>query len=151
MVLLCAVSTAHGEQLKASDVAEIEALASGYSKWVLAGDFRQWAELYHPDAVRMNAGQPALEGREAIYRWVASLGIVPERSKHRITVTEIEGTRDLAFMRGLYRVELVLRMGDKEVALPPDEGKWLAVLRRDQHDAWRFYRFMTNTDRPTAP
>jgi len=146
IALWCAMSTAHGEQLTTSDVAAIEALASGYSKWALAGDFQQWAELYHPDAIRMNPGQPALEGKEAIYQWANSIGLVAGQSKHEMTVTEIEGTRDIAFIRGLYRAELVLRIDGEEVALPPDEGSWIAVVRRDQHDAWRFYRFIANTD-----
>jgi ketosteroid isomerase-like protein len=116
LALWCATSAAEGEQLRASDVAAIEALASGYSKWVLAGDFQQWAELYHPDAIRMNPGQPVLEGREAIYQWATSLGLVAERSKHEMTITEVEGMRDIAFMRGAYHAELVRHAAPRQGA-----------------------------------
>lgn len=66
----------------------------------------------------------------------ASLSVIPQ---------EVEGTRELAFIRGICRSELGVPVTGEEVVVR-DEGSWLAVVRRNQDDAWRFYRFIMNPD-----
>jgi len=141
-----------GGALTPGDREAIEGLATGYAERALAGDWGAWAELYHPESVRMNPGEPPLVGREAIHSWihglihdlgvsVRSLAVIPQ---------EVEGTRELAFVRGTYRSELGLPVDGDEVVIR-DEGSWLAVVRRDRDDAWRFYRFIGNPDVSPAP
>jgi ketosteroid isomerase-like protein len=129
--------------LTTEDRVAIEALASSYSKFALAGDFESWVQLYMEDAVRMNPGMPPLEGRDAISQWINSMDITVTTSK--ITVIEVEGTRELAYVRGNFQSELSINLGTEELIIS-DEGSWLAVVRRDGQDNWRFYRFITNTD-----
>jgi ketosteroid isomerase-like protein len=129
--------------LTTEDRVAIEALASSYSKFALAGDFESWVQLYTEDAVRMNPGAPSLDGREAISQWINSMDITVTTSK--ITVIEVEGTRELAYVRGSFQSELSINLGTEELIIS-DEGSWLAVVRRDDQDNWRFYRFITNTD-----
>lgn len=140
--------TPEGTALTAGDRQAIEALAAAYSAHALAGDFDAWLELFRADAVRMNPGLPPLEGREAIGEWVHGFDFSVR--SHEMSVSEIEGTRELACVRGSYRSELVVRVDGEEVVVP-DEGSWLAVVRRDEHDAWKFYRFIHNTDISPAP
>lgn len=129
--------------LTAEDQEAIEALATSYSKFALAGDFESWLQLYREDAVRMIPGAPSLEGREAISQWINSMDLTVRA--HKISAIEIEGTRELAFVRGTFQSELSINLGSEERIIP-DEGSWLAVVRRDQQDTWRFYRFISNTD-----
>lgn len=129
--------------LTTEDRVAIEALASSYSKFALAGDFDSWLLLYREDAVRMNPGAPPLNGREAISQWINSMDITVR--SHKISVIDIEGTRELAYMRGTFQSELSINLNDEELIIP-DEGSWLSVVRRDKQDNWRFYRFITNTD-----
>lgn len=130
--------------LTTEDRVAIEALASSYSKFALAGDFDSWVQLYSEDAVRMNPGMTPLEGRDAISRWVNSMDFKVLASK--LSVSDIEGTRELAFVRGAFLSELSVNLGGGEKLIIPDEGSWLAVVRRDDQDNWRFYRFISNTD-----
>jgi uncharacterized protein (TIGR02246 family) len=144
-----AAQTSHpgGESLTPGDREAIEGLAAGYAERALAGDFDAWADLYHPDAVRMNPGQPPLVGRDAIHSWIHGLvhGVGGSVRSLAVIPQEVEGTRDLAFIRGTYRSELGIQVDGQEVVIH-DEGSWLAVVRRDGDDAWRFYRFIANPD-----
>lgn len=160
VVLLAALGTAGGcsestrasgsdrAELTAGDRQAIKALASHYSNRALAGDFQEWIQLFHPDAVRMNPGQPSLEGRESIRRWVDSADFSVRA--HEMSPMEVEGTRDIAYVRGIYRSELSI-VADGEEMTVPDEGSWLAVVRRDDSGTWRFYRFMSNSDLAPVP
>lgn len=130
--------------LTPEDRKAIEALGASYSKFALAGDFDSWLQLYREDAVRMNPGAPPFEGREAISQWINSMDITV--LNHNITVTEVEGTRELAYVRGTFLSEISVNLGGGEELVIPDEGTWLAVVRRDEQDHWRFYRFIYNTD-----
>ncbi|MCA1801673.1 MAG: nuclear transport factor 2 family protein [Rhodothermaceae bacterium] len=130
--------------LTAEDREAIAALATSYSKFALAGDFDSWLLLFREDAVRFNPGMPPLEGREAISQWINSMDFTV--LAHKISVTEVEGTRELAYVRGAFQSELSVNLGGGEELIIPDEGSWLSVVRRDDQDTWRFYRFITNTD-----
>lgn len=68
---------------------------------------------------------------------------------HSMSPIEVEGTRELAYARGTYQSVLSVRMDGEEVTIP-DEGSWLAVVRRDEDGAWRFYRLIYNTDLAAA-
>lgn len=129
--------------LTPEDREAIEALGASYSKFALAGDFDSWLQLFREDAVRMNPGAPPLEGREAISQWINSMDITVH--DHKISVTEVEGTRGLAYIRGTFVSELGINLGTEELTIS-DEGSWLAVVKRDEQDHWRFYRFISNTD-----
>jgi ketosteroid isomerase-like protein len=137
------VSEMNEIDLTAEDREAIEALAASYSKFALAGDFDSWLLLYREDAVRMNPGMPPLDGREAISQWINSMDITVLASK--LSVSDIEGTRELAFVRGAFLSELSINLGGEELIIP-DEGSWLSVVKRDEQDTWRFYRFISNTD-----
>jgi uncharacterized protein (TIGR02246 family) len=131
--------------LTTEDREAIQALAASYSKFAMAGDFDSWLLLYREDAVRMNPGMPPLEGREAISQWINSMDITVLASK--LSVIDIEGTRELAFVRGAFLSELSINLGGEELIIP-DEGSWLSVVKRDEQGTWRFYRFISNTDLP---
>jgi ketosteroid isomerase-like protein len=136
-------STPAQTALTAEDREAIQALAAGYSAHALAGDFDAWADLYHPDAVRMNPGAPPMEGREAIRQWAHGLNIAVRA--HEMSPREVEGTRELGYIRGTYRSVLGAVVDGEEITIV-DAGSWLAVVRRDDADSWRFYRFIYNAD-----
>jgi ketosteroid isomerase-like protein len=141
-------SHSEGMALTAEDREGIEALARGYSERALAGDFQGWVALYRADAVRMNPGAPPLEGRESIREWVNGLDITVR--SHSMSPIEVEGTRELAYIRGTYHSVLSVHVDGEEVTIP-DDGSWLAVVRRDEDGAWGFHRFIYNTDLAPAP
>lgn len=138
------VSESQEMNLTAEDREAIEALGDSYSKFALAGDFDSWLQLFREDAVRVNPGAAPLEGRDAISQWIN--GIDMTVLNHNISVTEIEGTRELAYAMGTFQSEISVNLGGGEELIIPDEGTWLAVVRRDEQDNWRFYRFIYNTD-----
>lgn len=136
-------SEMHEMNLTTEDRQAIAALANSYSEFALAGDFDSWLLLYREDAVRMNPGMPPLDGREAISKWINSMDFTVLASK--LSVIDIEGTRELAYVRGAFLSELRINLGGEELIIP-DEGSWLSVVKRDDQDTWRFYRFISNTD-----
>ena len=127
--------------LTAEDRAEIEALSAAYSDHAMAGDWEGLGELFHPDAARMIPGIPGdLEGPEGILEAIEALDS-PPADYHEQPVVEVGGTRELAFCRGTYRFEATVEEDGEEVSQEA-EGRWLAVVRRDENDAWRFYRML---------
>ena len=127
--------------LTAEDRAEIEALAAAYSDRAMAGDWEGLAGLFHPDAVRMIPGIPGdLEGPQGILEAIDALDSSPP-NYHEQPVLEVGGTRELAFSRGTYRFEVIEEEDGEEVS-QETEGRWLAVVRRDENDTWRFYRML---------
>jgi uncharacterized protein (TIGR02246 family) len=129
--------------LTETDVHAIRALAADYSKLALAGNLDAWVDLYHSDAVRMNPGAPPLEGREAIRQWVGEVNHTVRA--HEMEPIEVEGTRELAYVRGTSRSTLGAVLDGQDVTMA-DEVSWLAVVRPDESGAWRFYRLIYNTD-----
>jgi ketosteroid isomerase-like protein len=128
---------------RGAPVHAIRALAADYSKLALAGNLDAWVDLYHSDAVRMNPGAPPLEGREAIRQWVGEVNHTVRA--HEMEPIEVEGTRELAYVRGTSRSTLGAVLDGQDVTMA-DEVSWLAVVRPDASGAWRFYRLIYNTD-----
>lgn len=129
-------------ELTASDQEEILALPAAYAERALAGDLVSWSEVFHVDALRMNAGMPPLEGRQAILDWIMGSGLVVHHLD--ITIHEMEGNRQLAWLRGAFRMEGGL-ISDDQVALE-DEGKFLMIVQPDDEGRWLVYRHIAHSD-----
>ena len=64
-----------------------------------AADAAGWAAVYAQDAIVLRPHAPAVQGREAIQQWLATL---PAISNAKGQSVEIVGYGDLAYLRGAY-------------------------------------------------
>src|SRR5438876_10419013 len=89
--------------LAAADQAAIRTVSDRFSQVLVARDFDSLVGLYTETAVFMPPHQPAVHGRTALRSWMASF---PRVSRFRLTIEEIDGRADLAYVRGSYSMTL---------------------------------------------
>ena len=107
-----------------------------------AGNAAAWASLYAPDAIVLRPHATAVEGRESIQRWLATL---PRISNAKGEVQELDGDGDLAYSRGNYRMSFTI----PGVPMPIEErGKFVQIFRRQNDGSWRMTREIYNSDLP---
>ena len=85
--------------LTASDEAAIRQAIDIEMKAANEADAAGWASVYAQDAIVLRPHAPAVQGREAIQQWLATL---PPISNAKGQGLEIEGYGDLAYLRGTY-------------------------------------------------
>lgn len=136
-------------ELVPADREAIEAVGEQYRDRVLAGDWDGVAALFHADAVLLPPNQPEASGRGAIRD-----ALEPEPGTaftgFSVRTDEVEGRGDLAYSRGVYGLEVTIETPDGRI-VQEDEGKWLAILRRDANGSWLIYRHTWNSDLPPVP
>jgi ketosteroid isomerase-like protein len=86
--------------LSPADNANIMAVTERFRELMLAQDFDSLALLYTEDAVLMPPHQPAVRGRAAIREWAAAF---PTVSRFEVSIDEVDGRADLAYVRGTSR------------------------------------------------
>lgn len=129
--------------LSSADIAAIRASEDAFSQNGRTRNDSANAALYSENAVFMPPHEPALTGRPAIRRWLAAF---PPMSDFGLTVVDIDGRGDLAYVRGTY--SLTIAASGKTPALP-DHGKYVEVRRKQADGAWLMVVDIFNSDLPT--
>jgi ketosteroid isomerase-like protein len=98
--------------------------------------------LYTQDAIVLRPHAPAVQGRDAIQQWLAT---VPSISNAKGQSVEIMGYGDLAYLRGTYSMTFTI----PGVPTPIDErGKVLQIYRKQSDGSWKMTREIYNSDLP---
>jgi ketosteroid isomerase-like protein len=144
---LAAITVAAGCQpqpaaLSSADIAAIRASEEAFTQNGRTRKDSANAALYSENAVLMPPHEPALTGRPAIRRWLAAF---PPMSDFGLTVVEIDGRGDLAYVRGTYA--LTIAASGKTPALP-DHGKYVEVRRKQADGSWLIVLDIFNSDLP---
>lgn len=96
---------------------------------------------YAEDAIMMAPNSAIVEGRAAIIAMAKSR---PPLKKFTIRDVEVEGSGNLAFIRGAY--ELTVKMNDTlEVS---DTGKSIEIWKKNDKGEWKCIRDIFNSDIP---
>ena len=97
--------------------------------------------MYTENAVFMPPHQPAVQGRAALRGWMASF---PRVSRFSLTIDEIDGRADLAYVRGSYAMTL-----HPEGAPGPidDVGKFIEIRKRQPDGSWLLAADIFNSDK----
>jgi uncharacterized protein (TIGR02246 family) len=128
--------------LTASDEAALRQALDTEMKAANAADAAGWAAVYTQDAVVLRPHAPAVQGREAIQQWLATL---PPISNAKGQGLEIAGYGDLAYLRGTYAMTFSI----PGVPTPiEDQGKFLQIYRRQSDGLWKMTREIYNSDLP---
>jgi ketosteroid isomerase-like protein len=109
-----------------------------------AGDAATLAASFDQNAVQLPPNEPAVLGREAIRRRYQAQF---DRFECELAATteELEVTGYWSFAWGFYKIKLTPKDGGSTLQ---DNGKYLAVFRRDDNGSWKFARDMFSSDNP---
>lgn len=131
-------------ELSDEGVAAINSAVESYSEAFVANDWPTFATHYAEDAVAMPPNTPAMQGRAAIRELAESWPTITAFSP---TVEEIDGCRDLAFLRATYSLAAM-----PEGAPEPweDNGKYVEIWRRQPDGSWLIAVEIWNSDNPPA-
>ena len=128
--------------LTANDEASLRQLLYNEMKAANSKDAAAWAAVYAEDAIVLRPHAPAVEGREAIQKWLATL---PSVSNAKGQGVEAMGYGDLAYLRGTYSMTFAI----PGVPTPIDEqGKFLQIYRKQSDGSWKMTREIYNSDLP---
>jgi uncharacterized protein (TIGR02246 family) len=109
-------------------------------KAMLAADWPAAGSVYTEDGLVMPPNGPAAQGRAAIQKLFSGF---PKVTAFHQSVEEIEGHGDLAYARVRYEVTM-MPPGSK--APVKDQGKVLAVWRKQPDGSWLVSRAVWNSD-----
>jgi ketosteroid isomerase-like protein len=146
-VIATACAPAAPAKLSDADKAAIQATVDGALKIANGAslDAAAYVKAYYaPDAIYMAPNEKSLTGTVAITEWFKAL---PPVSNVKFTLAEIDGTSDLAFLRGAYTFTVTLP-GSAPIT---DSGKYLEIWRKQTDGSWRSERDVFNSDIPAAP
>ncbi|UCF18653.1 MAG: DUF4440 domain-containing protein [Gemmatimonadota bacterium] len=127
------------------DVAAINAALESYTQDFEANDWATFVTHYAEDAVDMPPNAPSLQGTEAIREMIESW---PTVTAFSTTVDEIDGSREVAFLRGGYTFSAILEGMAEPVT---DTGKFVHIWRRQPDGSWLIAVEIWNSDSPPPP
>jgi uncharacterized protein (TIGR02246 family) len=137
-LVACAPS---GAAFTADDETAVRALEEAYRRAWLANDSAAVLATLSSDAVLMPGGVEPLAGGSAIREfWWPADGSRTTITSYEIEVDEVEGSGDLAFLRGRGSLEFTYRSAAGEVSEHASRAAHLSVARRGADGEWRIAR-----------
>lgn len=125
----------------AEDEAAVRALEEAYRAGWLANDSAAVMSTLAPGAVLMPAGMEPLVGGSAIRAyWWPDDGSETTIESYEIEIAEVEGSGDLAYLRGRGSLAFTYRDPGGEVSRLTSEAVHLSVARRGPDGEWRIVR-----------
>jgi uncharacterized protein (TIGR02246 family) len=142
----CAGPAPEAGRLSEEDLAAINELGERRMvEALLAEDFAAFAALFTEDAVRMPPNEPLHEGREAIEAWATRNWGPLTTTEFTQRALEIDGRGDLAYLRGAYTATVEVPGVPEPIT---EDGKMLAILRKQPDGSWLVSRAIYNADTP---
>ena len=112
-----------------------------FEKHLLAQDFDALVKLYTHDVVVMPPNHPAVEGPDAVREWFKAF---PRASQFSLSISDIGGYGDVAYVRGHARMTL----HPEGTAEPVDEEMKYVEIRKKQADgSWPIAVDIFNSDK----
>ena len=140
LALVLTACSAAPAGLTPEDEAAIESFHEIWIQHVLARDFDALETLYPEDTVVMSPNMPAIEGIEKVRAWFEGY---PVTTTMELTTLEVDGRGDLAYVRGMYEMTVVV-----EGASVSDTGKFIEILRKQEDGSWLMAVDIFNSDLP---
>jgi ketosteroid isomerase-like protein len=127
------------------EAAAVRAVAESWDPIANAENLDGMMGLFAADAVRLNAGEPAVVGAEAIRAEFAA-GWAANDSVGSNPVDEVQVAGDWAFARGTF-VDSTTAADTGEVT--EERGKWVSIFRKTA-DGWKYHLDSWNRDAPPS-
>ncbi|MBT8477841.1 MAG: nuclear transport factor 2 family protein [Gemmatimonadetes bacterium] len=139
--LLAFVACAPSDGFTDEDKLAVRALEEAYRTGWLANDSAAVMATLAPGVVLMPAGVPPLIGDSAIRDyWWPSDGSQTTVHSYEITVEEVEGNGDLAYLRGRGSLFFTYRDAAGDETQLTSEAVHLSVAHRSEGGTWRIAR-----------
>jgi ketosteroid isomerase-like protein len=119
------MATLTAEQFTAQDQAAVRQTFDACVRYVNAGDWTSWTELYSEDGLLQPPNAPSVRGRPQLLAWAHAF---PPIERLAFSNVEIWGEGNIAY--GISGYTLALK------ELPSDTGKQLCVFRRAASGRW---------------
>jgi ketosteroid isomerase-like protein len=126
--------------LSDEDVASIRAVHDSWHEHIVAGNWSAVVELYTEDVVVMPPNEAAIQGRANLLAWMEAY---PEILEANLSIQEIDGYGDIAYVRGTYA--MTVSIGGMEVR---DTGKYVEIRRKQGDGSWPLAVDIFNSDLP---
>jgi uncharacterized protein (TIGR02246 family) len=142
MVISCAQPAAESAPLTEADVTAIRGVFSRVVETLRAHDWDAFIATFDEDVVFHPANNPPLRGKDELRTWITTgPAVTPEFD---FTQVQVFGQGDLAYATS----DINMMLED----VPPDQGKQLVVLRRNDAGEWKTIAvsFNSNTPLPTT-
>jgi ketosteroid isomerase-like protein len=134
--------------LSAEDEAAVRAMDAEWARAVTAGDGNAIAALYAADAVVMPPNEPTVRGDAAKAYWVNFANTFTAQAE--LTPDVVDGRGDLAFSSGTWRMTLTPKAPAGAKPLPPQEGKYLGVAKKQADGSWKLAYDIWNVSAPAT-
>lgn len=128
--------------LSADDIEAIRAAIRRDAEAVKRADWEAVTGMFTVDAIRFPPHRPPVRGRRAIRDWLETM---PPIEAFELTIDEIVGSGDLAFVRGVY--VLTVAPGEGRASLT-DRGHYMGLMRKQADDAWLWTADMISSELP---
>ena len=129
--------------LSTKDMAAIKTLHDAYQQAVLTGGLKATVRFYADDAVLMARG-PVVQGRAAFEKSLEGMSkAFPTVTAFNMTLVEIDGRGDLAFVRGTLTMSMASAGAPQPVQF---SGKFLEILRKQKDGSWLIAREVKVSD-----
>lgn len=142
LLLLVACAKGGPTPLSEADKTAIRANDQKFTQAVLARDSVGVAAMYTDNASFMPPNQPAVTGRAAIQTW---MGAFPPVSAFTLDPQEIDGSGDVAYVRGNYTISFTPPGATTAIE---DHGKYIVVDRKQADGSWLIVGDIFNSDVP---
>ena len=127
------------------DIEAIKKMGPAIDQAGLSGDFEAMAEMFTEDMLMMVPNRPPLEGRSAWLEFVKSMGVKMTESEYKFDV--IDGYGDLAYAVAAYKETFEVAGVEAPIH---DEGRILAILRKQADGSWKFRYWMWASALPAS-
>jgi len=128
--------------LSDEDVAAIHVSTEEYIQAWRSADWVTLTALHTEDAVIMPPNQSMVQGRDEIQ---ASNEASPVPVEANLTIVEIDGRGDLAYVRGTYSITVQPEGVPEPIQ---DTGKYLEIRRKQEDGSWLITIDIWNSDLP---
>ena len=138
----CAQGVPPATSFTAEDSVAIDSVWAGVMAIINGSqDYEALVEMgYAPDAVELAPNRPAVEGREAIAKYLESF---PHLTSFNTTTIDLTGAGDLAYQYGTYHMVMEGPEGSMT-----DDGKFIELWKRQPNGSWKVVYDVFNSDVP---
>jgi ketosteroid isomerase-like protein len=134
--------------LSADDEAALRAMDAAWAQAATAGDGNALAAFYAADAVVMPPNEATVRGDAAKAYWVNFANTFTTQAE--LSTEVVDGRGDLAFTSGTWRMTLTPKAPAGAKPLPPQEGKYLGVAKKQADGSWKLAYDIWNVSTPAA-
>jgi uncharacterized protein (TIGR02246 family) len=138
----CQAPAPEAAPLSEEDVAAIKASTDSFVEALLAGDWAAFAALYTEDAVVMPPNVPVVEGRVDLQAFLEPLS---RFTQVELTIVQIDGRGDLAFVRATYSETYSVEGTPEPIH---NTGNSVTIWRKQADGKWLIALDISNFDLP---